>query len=109
MTLIGWMQILLFALAVLLVTKPLGIYIVKVYDGSLTWLRPVERLIYRVSGVREDEEQHWTTYTTTLLFFSLITMLVTYIALRLQHVLPLNPESLPAVPDRQSFETAASF
>jgi potassium-transporting ATPase potassium-binding subunit len=109
MTLIGWMQILLFALVVLLVTKPLGIYIVKVYDGSLTWLRPVERLIYRASGVREEEEQHWTTYTATLLLFSLITMLVTYIALRLQHALPLNPQSLPAVPDRQSFETAASF
>src|SRR5262245_40797350 len=109
MTAIGWIQIFIFAVAILLITKPLGLYIVKVYDGSLTWLRPVERLFYRLAGVREDEDQHWTAYTTALLIFSLFTMLVTYLVLRLQHVLPLNPQGMAGVVDRQSFETSASF
>jgi potassium-transporting ATPase potassium-binding subunit len=109
MTLNGWAQILFYSLVLLLITKPVGVYLVKVYDGSLKWLAPVERLIYRVIGVDPEEDQHWTHYTASVLIFSAVTMLVTYLVLRLQRVLPLNPEHLAAVTDRQSFETAASF
>ena len=109
MTTNGWMQILFYCACVLLVAKPLGIYLVKVYDGSLGWLRPVERVIYRLCGVDADEDQHWTRYAGAMLVFSLATMLLTYLVLRLQHVLPLNPQRLPAVTDRQAFETSASF
>jgi K+-transporting ATPase ATPase A chain len=109
MTANGWLQILFYCACVLLITKPLGIYLVKVYDGSMGWLRPVERLIYRVSGVDPDEDQHWTRYAGAMLLFSLATMLLTYVVLRLQHVLPLNPQRLAAVTDRQAFETSASF
>ena len=93
----------------LALTKPLGVYMVRVYDGSLRWLAPVERVIYRVCGVDPEEDQHWTRYAGGLLLFSVVSMLVTYVALRLQAHLPLNPAGLPAVPDRQAFETAASF
>jgi K+-transporting ATPase ATPase A chain len=109
MTSNGWLQILFYCACVLLITKPLGIYLVKVYDGSMGWLRPVERLIYRVCGVDPDEDQHWTRYAGTMLLFSLATMLLTYVVLRLQHLLPLNPQGLAAVTDRQAFETSASF
>jgi potassium-transporting ATPase potassium-binding subunit len=109
MTTNGWEQILFYCACVLLVTKPLGIYLVKVYDGSMRWLRPVERLIYRVCGVDADEDQHWTRYAGAMLLFSVASMLLTYIVLRLQHVLPLNPQHFAAVTDRQAFETSASF
>ena len=109
MTANGWLQIAFYATCVLLVAKPVGAYLVRVYDGSLTWLAPVERLVYRVSGIDAAEDQHWTQYAAGMLLFSLASMLVTYAVLRLQHVLPLNPAGLPALPDRQAFETAASF
>jgi len=109
MTLNGWLQIAFYSVALLLVTKPLGIYMLKVYDGSLTWLRPVERVLYRLAGVDPDEDQHWTAYAASMLVFSIVSMLLTYIVLRVQHLLPLNPQHMAAVPDRQAFETAASF
>lgn len=67
MTANGWLQILLFSVCVLAVAKPLGLHLVKVYDGSMRWLRPVERLIYRVSGINADEDQHWTQYAGAVL------------------------------------------
>jgi K+-transporting ATPase ATPase A chain len=109
MTTNGWLQIAFFSIALLLVTKPLGIYVFKVYDGSMRWLRPIERVIYRVGGVDPEEDQHWTRYAASMLIFSAASMLLTYAVLRLQHLLPLNPQGLGAVPDRQAFETAASF
>jgi potassium-transporting ATPase potassium-binding subunit len=109
MTLNGWLQIAFYSVALLLVTKPLGIYMLKVYEGSLTWLRPVERALYRLAGVDPDEDQHWTAYAVSMLLFSVATMLLTYLVLRVQHLLPLNPQHMAAVPDRQAFETAASF
>ncbi len=109
MTTNGWLQIGFYATVLLLVTKPMGIYLVKVYDGSIRWLAPVERLLYRLGGVDPDEDQHWTRYAASMLIFSLATMLLTYVVLRLQHWLPLNPQHLPNVVDRQAFETAASF
>jgi potassium-transporting ATPase potassium-binding subunit len=105
----GWLQILVYSLVLLLVTKPLGIYMAKVYDGSFTWLRPVERLLYRLASIDPEEDQHWTQYAASMLLFSVVSMLLTYAVLRLQHLLPLNPQHLVAVPDRQAFETAASF
>ena len=109
MTANGWLQILFFSAVLLAVTKPMGIYVLKVYDGSFRWLSVVERVIYRVSHVDPDEDQHWTRYAASMLIFSAATMLVTYVALRLQNVLPLNPAHRDAVADRQAFETAASF
>jgi len=108
-TLSGWLQILVYSAAVLLVTKPVGLYILRVYDGSFHWLAPVERVIYRACGVDPEEDQHWTRYAAGLLLFSAASMLVTYVVLRLQGHLPLNPFHRVAVTDRQAFETAASF
>ena len=109
MTTNGWLQIALFSALVLALTKPLGIYVLRVYDGTYRWLGPVERVIYKLGGIDAKEDQHWTRYAASLLIFSAATMLLTYLALRLQQLLPLNPQHLPAVTDRQSFETAASF
>jgi K+-transporting ATPase ATPase A chain len=109
MTLNGWLQIVFYSLCVLLIAKPLGIYLVRVFDGSLTWLGWMERPVYRLCGVDANEDQHWTRYAGGMLLFSVATMLLTYLVLRLQAVLPLNPQHLVAVTDRQSFETSASF
>ncbi len=106
----GWLQIAIFCLAVVLVTKPLGIYLVAVYEGRVRWLGAVERVVLsRWPGVDPDEDQHWTAYAVAMLLFSAASLLLTYAVLRLQHLLPLNPQGLAAVPDRQAFETAASF
>jgi K+-transporting ATPase ATPase A chain len=109
MTLNGWLQILFYCLCVLLIAKPLGLYLVHVYDGSVRWLAPVERIIYKTCGVDPQDDQHWTRYAGGMLLFSAATMLLTYLVLRLQHLLPFNPQHFPAVTDRQSFETSASF
>jgi K+-transporting ATPase ATPase A chain len=109
MTVNGWIQIACFALAVLLVTKPLGLYLVAVYEGRMRWLAPVERLLYRAAGVDPAVEQHWTGYAAAMLVFSAAGLLLTYAALRLQHLLPFNPEALPGVTARLAFETSASF
>jgi K+-transporting ATPase ATPase A chain len=105
----GWLQIALYALALLAVTKPLGQYCEAVYQGRVRWLAPLERWLYRLAGVDPAEDQHWTRYAGAMLLFSAASMVLTYVALRLQHILPLNPQALSAVPDRQAFETAASF
>jgi K+-transporting ATPase ATPase A chain len=109
MTANGWFQIAFYSVVLLALTKPMGVYMVRVYDGSLTWLRPVERLLYRIGGVDPEEEQHWTQYAAAMLIFSAASMLLTYVVLRFQHLLPFNPQKLPAVVDRQAFETSASF
>src|SRR5512147_2811782 len=109
MTANGWLQILFYSALLLALTKPLGVYMVRVYDGSMRWLAPLERVVYRLCGIDPEEDQHWTRYAGGLLLFSVVSMLVTYVALRLQAHLPLNPAGLPAVPNRQAFETAASF
>ncbi|HEY4217222.1 MAG TPA: potassium-transporting ATPase subunit KdpA [Gemmatimonadaceae bacterium] len=109
MTTNGWLQIVFFSLCVLVVAKPLGLYLVRVYDGTVSWLRPLERAIYAISGVNADDDQHWTRYTAALLIFSAASMLLTYVALRLQLALPLNPQHLANISDRQAFETSASF
>src|SRR5215467_1514431 len=109
MTLNGWLQILFYSVCVLAIAKPLGLYLVRVYDGTYTWFGFIERPIYRLCGVDPDEDQHWTRYAGGMLLFSAVSMLLTYFVLRVQHGLPLNPQHLAAVSDRQAFETAASF
>ena len=97
MTANGWLQIALYSVVLLALTKPMGVYMVKVYDGSMGWLRPVERFLYRAGGIDPEEDQHWTKYAAAMLIFSAASMLLTYVVLRLQHVLPLNPQHFPAV------------
>jgi K+-transporting ATPase ATPase A chain len=109
MTANGWLQILFYCAVLLAVTKPMGIYMVKVYEGSYRWLGFLERPIYRICGIDEKEDQHWTDYAAGVLLLSVASMLVTYLALRLQGVLPLNTEHFPGVVERQAFETSASF
>jgi len=111
---LGWIQLALFLGALVLITKPLGLYLMHVLDArGHTWLdplwKPVERLTYRLAGIDPEREQHWKQYTVSLLVFSLVTMLVTYAMLRLQGSLPLNPQELGNVSDHLSFNTAASF
>ena len=72
MTANGWVQILFFSAILLLVTKPMGIYIARVYDGSMRWLAPVERAVYRVCGIDPEEDQRWTRYAAALLLFSAV-------------------------------------
>jgi len=114
MTANGWLQIGLFLLLVFLVTKPIGIFITKVFNREKTFmdpvLRPLERLLYRVTGVDETHEMRWTEYAISMLLFSLVSMVVLYGLERLQGYLPFNPQKLGAVnPSALAFNTAASF
>ena len=109
----GWLQILFFLLAVFAVTPLLGGYMAQVFTRQRTWLdpilRPVERLIYRLTGVDETREMRWTEYAVSLLMFSVVSMLVLYAMQRLQHLLPFNPQGFGAVPPALAFNTAVSF
>jgi potassium-transporting ATPase potassium-binding subunit len=114
MTANGWFQILLFLGLVLLVTKPFGMYMARVFSREKTFmdplLRPVERLLYRVTRVDESREMRWTEYAAAMLMFSLVSMIVLYLMQRLQGYLPFNPQGLGAVsPGHVAFNTAASF
>lgn len=113
MSLIGWLQIALVLIAVLLLAKPLGLYMAKVFSGERTFLSPilspVERGFYAVAGVRPEKEQGWIGYTFGVLAFSIAGFVLLYAILRLQNVLPLNPQGFPAVPPDLAFNTAASF
>jgi K+-transporting ATPase ATPase A chain len=113
MTLNGWFQILLFFALVLLVTKPMGAFMAKVFARERTWLdpvlRPIEKLIYKITGVNEEHEMRWTEYTIAMLLFSGVSMLVLYLLERVQHALPFNPQHMANVPADLAFNTAASF
>src|SRR5215475_10161880 len=117
MTINGWLQILLFFALILAVTKPLGVFMTRVFNREKTFLdlvlRPIERLIYRLTGVDEKREMRWTEYAVTMLLFSGVSMLMLYLLQRLQGVLPFNPQQLPGVDSAgnlgSSFNTAASF
>ena len=114
MTANGWFQIFLFFALVLLVTKPIGIFMTRVFNRERTFmdpvLRPLERLLYRVTGVDENHEMRWTEYAISMLLFSLVSMVVLYAIERLQGHLPFNPQKLGAVnPSALAFNTAASF
>jgi len=113
MTLNGWLQIGVFLLAILAVTPLLGRYMARVFMRERTWLdtvlRPVERLIYRSTGVDEAREMRWTEYAVALLLFSVVSMLVLYLMQRVQQWLPWNPQGFGAVAPDLAFNTAASF
>lgn len=110
----GWIQFALYVAALLLITKPLGLYLTRVLDArGRTFLdpvfKPIERLTYKVLRVDPEQEHDWKQYTIAMLIFSFVTMLFTYGILRLQDVLPLNPQKMAALSEHLSFNTAASF
>jgi len=113
MTLAGWMQILVFAAVILAVTRPLGAFLYRVYEGERRplprILGPLERTVYRLCGIDARREQNWIEYAFSLLAFSVLSLLVTYAIERLQGVLPFNPQKFPAVPADLALNTAASF
>src|SRR5258706_11832050 len=111
---IDWLQLAVFVAAVALITKPMGLYLMQVLDANgRTWfdrlLKPLERLTYRLIGVKADTEQDWKRYTFAMLLFSLVSCLFTYAILRLQHLLPMNPQGLGALSPDLAFNTAVSF
>jgi potassium-transporting ATPase potassium-binding subunit len=114
MTVNGWFQILFFLLLVFLVTKPMGVYMARVFSHEKTFLdpvlRPIERLIYRVTAVDEEHEMGWMEYAIAMLLFSAVSMIVLYLIQRLQAYLPFNPQKFAGVtPTHLAFNTAASF
>jgi K+-transporting ATPase ATPase A chain len=113
MSLNGWLQIALFIAIILLLAKPMGSYMTRVFERRRTWLDPVlvpcERLLYRLTGVNPDEEMRWTQYAIAMLVFSAATLFLTYAIERLQQFLPLNPQHLANVSPDLAFNTAISF
>jgi K+-transporting ATPase ATPase A chain len=113
MTLIGWIQIILYCAIIIALVKPLGWYMTKVFNGERTFLspvlRPVEAALYAAGGVDEKREQHWLTYTVAMLLFHVGGFLILYALMRFQAVLPFNPAEQSAVAPDLSFNTAVSF
>ena len=114
MTASGWLQYLLYSAILIALVKPVGIYLARVLEGERTWLdpilRPIERLIYKLSGVEQEREMNWREYAGALLGFSVVSMLLTYALERAQGILPwLNPQKLPAIEQALAWSTAASF
>ena len=110
----GWIQLALFVVALAAITKPMGLYLMRVLDANgKTWLdpvlRPFERLTYRLLGVDSGKEHDWKQYTFAMLLFSLVSCVFTYAILRLQHLLPLNPQGLGPLSPHLAFNTAVSF
>jgi len=101
MTSNGWLQIFVFLALILAITKPLGVFMARVFSGERTFLdpvlRPVERLLYRLTGVDEEHEMRWTEYAFTMLLFSGASMLLLYVIERAQQFLPWNPQKFGAV------------
>jgi K+-transporting ATPase ATPase A chain len=113
MTFIGWLQILIFSVVILALTKPIGVYMFRIFEGDRQplprFFGPIERWLYKLCGVDPKEQQDWKEYTLALLLFSAITLLVTYGIERLQHILPLNPAKFGPVSPDLAFGTAVSF
>ena len=113
MTANGWAQIGLYLLVILAMTKPMGVFMARVFSRERTFLdpvmRPIERLLYRVTGVDETQEMRWTEYAVAMLLFSAVSMLVLYVLERVQVWLPWNPQHLANVAPDLAFNTAASF
>jgi len=113
MTANGWFQIGLFLLVLLLITKPIGVFLVRVFQREKTFLdpvlRPIERLIYRVCGIDEGQEMRWTQYGVAMLLFSVVSLVLLYLIERLQQWLPWNPQHFAAVAPDLAWNTAVSF
>jgi K+-transporting ATPase ATPase A chain len=113
MTANGWFQIGFFLLVIFLITKPLGVFLARVFSGQRTFLdpvlRPIERLIYRLTGIDEKHEMRWTEYAVAMLLFSGVSMALLYVLERVQKFLPLNPQKFANLEPGLAFGTAASF
>jgi K+-transporting ATPase ATPase A chain len=113
MTANGWFQIGFFLLVILLITKPLGVFLARVFNGEKTFLdwvlRPIEKLIYRLTGIDEKHEMRWTEYAVAMLLFSGVSMALLYVIERMQKFLPLNPQKFANLEPGLAFGTAASF
>ena len=122
MTTNGWLQILIYIAIVIALAKPIGVFMTRVFNGERTFLhpvlRPIERLLYRLTGVDEKREMHWTEYAVAMLLFSVVSLVLLYLIQRLQGYLPFNPQKLPGVDSSTSatggfvasaFNTAVSF
>jgi K+-transporting ATPase ATPase A chain len=113
MTVNGWIQIALFCVIIVAITKPLGGYMTRVFNGDRTFLspvlRPFERVFYAISGVNKNEDQHWVTYAIAMLAFTMAGFVSLYAIQRLQAVLPYNPQKFPAVGEHLAFNTSVSF
>src|SRR5204863_5341371 len=113
MTANGWFGILLVVTVILAVTKPLGIFITRVFNREKTSLdpvlRPIEKLVYRLTGVDERHDMRWTEYTVAMLFFGGVSMALLYLIQRTQQWLPFNPQKMVNVPPALAFNTAVSF
>ncbi len=113
MTVIGWLQILIFSVVILVLTKPIGVWMFRIFEGDRQplprFFGPIERFLYKLCGVDPKVEQDWKQYTLALLLFSVIPLLVTYAIERLQPFLPLNPQKFPSVSPDLAFGTASSF
>jgi potassium-transporting ATPase potassium-binding subunit len=113
MTANGWFQIASYLLVIFLLTKPVGIFMARVFSGEKTFLdpvlRPIERVVYRLTGVDEKHEMRWTEYASAMLLFSGVSMTLLYLIERTQKWLPLNPQKFPNVAPGLAFGTAASF
>jgi K+-transporting ATPase ATPase A chain len=114
MTANGWLQIVIFLALILAVTKPMGVFMTRVFNRERTFmdpvLRPIERLIYRTTGVDETHEMRWTEYAFSMLLFSAVSMLLLYLMQRVQGHLPFNPQKFAGVtPEHLAWNTAASF
>ncbi|MEK6398004.1 MAG: potassium-transporting ATPase subunit KdpA, partial [Terriglobus sp.] len=113
MSLNGWLQIAVFIATVLLLAKPMGSYMTRVFERRRTFLDfilvPCERLLYRLTGVDADAEMTWSQYGVAMLLFSAASLVLTYAIQRLQYVLPWNTQHLPGVPADLAFNTAISF
>ena len=109
----GWLQFALYSLILLATVRPVGAYMARVFDGERTWLdpilKPIERLIYRLSGVNATEEMNWREYAFAMLGFSAVTLVVTYAIERLQAHLPWNPQGLANIGPDLAWNTAVSF
>src|SRR5258705_1222482 len=113
MTVIGWIQIILYCAIIVALVKPLGWYMTRVFNGERTFLspilRPVEAGLYWIGGVDERREQHWLTYAVAMLLFHVGGFLIIYAVMRLQAVLPVNPAGQSGLAKDLSFNTAISF
>src|SRR5229473_1439661 len=113
MTANGWSQILFFVLVIFLITKPMGIFMARVFNREKTLLdpllRPLEKLVYRLTGIDERHEMRWSEYTIAMLLFSGVSVTLLYLIERTQAWIPFNPQKLPNVEPGLAFGTAASF
>ena len=105
----GYLQLLLYVASLILLAWPLGLYMARVYRGELAWLRPVERGLYRICGVKPEDDMPWTRYAYAMLAFNLLGFLAVYGLQRLQVWLPLNPDGMGPITPDSAFNTAASF